>query len=256
MRDTTATMEFCAGNARVAVNMPSRAVLLAEVSARFARGEGFALATLNLDHLVKLARDPAFATAYTAQDLVTADGRPITWLARLAGRRLDLVTGSDLIRPLLRTAAEAGVPVGFFGATEATLSGAAARLQSEIPGLQVACLIAPPMGFDPEGAGAHEALARMQAAGVRLCLVALGAPKQERFAAFARHITPEIGFASIGAGLNFIAGSQRRAPAWIRAIALEWLWRMLSDPRRLALRYLHSALILPGHMRRSLRMRR
>lgn len=248
-------MEFRSGAAKVVVNMPTRASVLEEVAARLARGEGFALATLNLDHLVKLGDDPAFAEAYAAQDLVTADGRPVTWLARLAGQRLELVTGSDLLRPLLGVAAQAGVPVGFFGATAETLALAAERLESEIPGLHVVCRIAPPMGFDPESEAARDALMQMQAAGVRLCLLALGAPKQERLAALGRKLAPKIGFASIGAGLDFIAGHQRRAPAWVRAVAMEWLWRMLSDPRRLALRYLRAALILPGQTLAAWRMR-
>jgi UDP-N-acetyl-D-mannosaminuronic acid transferase (WecB/TagA/CpsF family) len=54
-----------------------------------------------------------------------------------------------------------------------------------------------------------------------------------------------MGFVSIGAGLDFIAGFQTRAPLWVRRIAMEWLWRMLSDPRRLAKRYLDCALVLP-----------
>ncbi|MBW7920984.1 MAG: WecB/TagA/CpsF family glycosyltransferase [Rubellimicrobium sp.] len=248
-------MEFRAGPARVVVNAPSRDGLLREIDARLRRGEGFALATLNLDHLVKLARDPAFATAYAVQDLVTADGRPVVWLARLAGRRVELVTGSDLIRPLLRVAADAGAPVGFLGSGAAVLAAAKDRLGAEMPGLEIACTIAPPMGFDPEGEAARAALARMQAAGVRLCLLALGAPKQERLAALGRQVAPEIGFVSIGAGLDFIAGSQRRAPAWVRAVAMEWLWRMLSNPRRLALRYLRAAAILPGQAWRAWRMR-
>lgn len=248
-------IEFRAGRAHVAVNMRDREGVLRQVAARLAGGQGFALATLNLDHLVKLRSDPAFATAYAAQDLVTADGRPIVWLARLAGRQIELVTGSDLIRPLLQVAADAGTRVGFLGTTADTLSAAADRLQAEIPGLDVACMIAPPMGFDPDSAAARDALHRMQAAGVRLCLLALGAPKQECLAALGRQIVPGMGFASIGAGLDFIAGSQRRAPRWMRAVALEWLWRLLSDPRRLARRYLQSALILPGQAWRAWRMR-
>jgi len=255
VRDRTAAMEFRAGSARVAVNVASRAGLLDGIAARLARGEGFALATLNLDHLVKLGRDADFAAAYAAQDLVTADGRPVVWLARLAGREVELITGSDLIRPLLRVAAGLGAPVGFLGATDATLAAAARRLRDDIPGLEIACTIAPPMGFDPEGEAARAALAQMQAAGVRLCLLALGAPRQERLAALGRRAAPGIGFVSIGAGLDFIAGSQRRAPAWMRAVALEWLWRMLSDPRRLALRYLRAAAILPGQAWRAWRVR-
>lgn len=249
------TFEIAAGGTRIAVTAPTRAALLAEVGRRFAAGEGFALATLNLDHLVKLQHDAAFRAAYAAQDLVTADGNPVVWLARLAGRQVDLIPGSDLILPLVRQAAAAGVKVGLFGATEAALSGATAHLQAEVPGLEIALALAPPMGFDPEGEAAAAAIAALRSAGVGLCLVALGAPKQERFAAFGRRLAPEIGFAGIGAGLDFLAGTQRRAPAWVRAVAMEWLWRMLSDPGRLAGRYARCAAILPGHMIRAWRQR-
>ena len=79
--------------------------------------------------------------------------------------------------------------------------------------------------------------------GARLCILARGAPKQEMFAARGTERLP--GFVSIGAGLDFIAGTQRRAPRWVRQIAVEWFWRMACDPRRLALRYWSCVLILP-----------
>jgi N-acetylglucosaminyldiphosphoundecaprenol N-acetyl-beta-D-mannosaminyltransferase len=245
-------MEFCVGDGRVRVNVYHQEELLAEVERRFARKEGFALATLNLDHLVKLGADASFRDAYVRQDLVTADGNPIVWLARVAKRPVDLLPGSDLIRPVLRLAARMGVPVGFVGSTEASLAAAATVLSEEIPGLDVRARVAPPMGFDP---GAPQALGIFDdfaAQGVRLVLVALGAPKQERLAALGRARQPGLSFLCIGAGLDFIAGSQQRAPLWMRRLALEWLWRAVSNPSRLAPRYLQSALIVPGHLSRAI----
>ncbi len=112
------------------------------------------------------------------------------------------------------------------------------------------------MGFDPQGQDARAMLAMVQALGPGLCLVALGAPKQERLAALGRQLAPEVGFASVGAGVDFIAGTQRRAPVWVRAMALEWLWRALSAPRRLVPRYAACAAILPGEAVKALRLRR
>lgn len=249
-------MEFLAGGATIRVTAATQAGLLAEIARRLAAGEGFGLATLNLDHLVKLRRDAAFRAAYRAQDLVCADGNPVVWLARLAGRRIELIPGSDLIAPLMRIAAAEGVKVGLIGGSDGMLTQAAARLVADQPGLNIARTEAPAMGFDPEGPEAVAVIERMRAAGVRLCLVALGAPKQERLAALGRRIAPEMGFAGIGAGLDFIAGTQRRAPAWVRAIAMEWLWRMVSQPGRLAGRYARCAAILPGHALRAWRQRR
>lgn len=249
-------MDFRFGPHRVRITVSDRAALLAAVAARLARGEGFALATLNLDHLVKLGRDPAFAAAYAAHDLVVADGHPVVWLHHLAGARVALVPGADLVIPLARLAAAAGTPVALLGATAPTLAAAAAQLRAAVPGLCVALLRAPSFGFDPDGEEARALLAELAASGARLALLALGAPRQERLAARGRAIAPAVGFASVGAGLDFLAGSQRRAPAILRGLALEWLWRLLTDPRRLARRYLDCALLLPGLTARALAFRR
>lgn len=228
------------------VNVPTEAALLAEIEAQLGAGQGFAIATLNLDHVVKMRRDPAFLRAYLAHSHVVADGNPIVWMARLAGRKVSLVPGSELITPIAALAARLGMPLAFLGSTGQVLALAAERLQAEHPGLEVAACLAPPYGFDPDSAAADAALDQVAASGARICLLALGAPKQERLAArgLARH--PGMGFLSIGAGLDFIAGHQTRAPVWVRKIAMEWLWRMLSNPRRLARRYLDCALVLPS----------
>ena len=238
------------------VNTATRAELLAVLEARLTAGEGFSVATLNLDHLVKLREDAAFRDAYLRHSHVVADGWPVAALRRLAGRPAELVPGSELVAPLMAMAARLGVPVAFLGSTEVALARAAERLSAAHPGLQVAALIAPPFGLDPEGDAADAALAEVARSGARLCLLALGAPRQERLAVRAREILPGCGFVSIGAGLDFIAGSQRRAPRWMRRAGLEWLWRMLSNPRRLAGRYARCALILPGLTVAAMGMRR
>jgi len=248
-------VEFSFPPQQIDVNMPDAAALLAEVRRRMRATEGFALATLNLDHLVKLARDPAFREIYAKQDLVCADGNPIVWLSRLAGKPVSLVPGSDMVIPLASLAARESAPVALFGSTAETLDLAGEALRQRVPGLQVAAKYAPPMGFDPTGPEARRMLLDIAASGARLTFIALGAPKQEAFAAFGREVTPHMGFASIGAGLDFLAGRQQRAPEWVRAIAMEWAWRMLSNPRRLAKRYLDCALILPGEAFKAWRQR-
>jgi UDP-N-acetyl-D-mannosaminuronic acid transferase (WecB/TagA/CpsF family) len=75
------------------------------------------------------------------------------------------------------------------------------------------------------------------------------------FAAKGRELAPSVGFASIGAGLDFIAGTQTRAPAWARKLALEWLWRALSSPRRLIPRYAACIAILPAQVVAAIRLR-
>ena len=227
------------------VNTASQAELLEALEGKLLAGDGFSVATLNLDHLVKLREVPAFRDAYARHSHVVADGWPVVALRRLAGQPVELVPGSDLVSPLMALAARLGVPVAFLGGTEATLRLAAERLATAHPGLQVVACIAPPFGLDPDSDAADAALAEVARSGARLCLLALGAPRQERLAVRAQDRLPSCGFVSIGAGLDFIAGSQRRAPHWMRRMGLEWLWRMLSNPRRLAGRYARCALILP-----------
>lgn len=217
--------------------------------------QGFTVATLNLDHVVKLRSDARFRDAYAAHSHVTADGNPIVWLSRLAGDHVELVPGSDLIDPVAALAAEIGVPVALFGSTDEALAAAKDALVARHRSLKVVLTLAPPMGFDPAGSAADQAIVRLRASGARLCFLALGAPKQEIFAARAAAALPEVGFLSIGAGLDFLAGRQRRAPRVMRSLALEWLWRLAGNPRRLAARYAACAAVLPGLTLTALRVR-
>jgi exopolysaccharide biosynthesis WecB/TagA/CpsF family protein len=249
-------MKFRFADTAIAVTHPDRASAAADVAERLESGRGFAMATINLDHLVKLGRDPAFRAAYAAQDIVVADGNPVVWLSWLAGRPVDLLPGSDLVEPLVAMSARAGRPVAMVGATEQVLQAAARRLSERVAGVRFGPLIAPPMGFDPAGTAAEDILARVAATGPCLCLIALGAPKQEQLAARGRRIAPQAGFVSVGAGIDFLAGAQRRAPLWMRRLALEWLWRVQSAPARLGPRYAACAAILPGQAVAALRLRR
>lgn len=242
-------IHFGPGNApdgAVRITTPTWAGLLDDLEERLRDGRGFTLATLNLDHAVKLRRDPTFRAAYLAQSHVVADGNPIVWLCGLAGQKVELIPGSETVEPLAELAAKHGRGVALFGSTPESLTLAAERLEARYPGLKVVSKIAPPMGFDPLGDEAARLMAEVRDSGAGLCFLALGAPKQEVLAARAATLVPDCGFASIGASLDFIAGHQTRAPKWVQRVAMEWLWRMLGNPRRLAKRYAECFAILPG----------
>lgn len=249
-------MQFRFHGTTITVNMASRAALMDALHRRFAARQGFALATVNLDHLVKMQASPGFTAAYAAQDLVVADGWPIVALSRLARRPVELMPGSDLVLPLAHLAADTGRKVAFVGSTEKALEAAKAALQAEVPTLDVAMVHAPPMGFDPESDAAGEILHRLKKKDISLCFLALGAPKQEAFAARGRQVAPSVGFASIGAGLDFLSGRQQRAPRLFRRLGMEWLWRALSSPRRLIPRYARCFAILPAQVGHALKLRR
>ena len=244
------------GRNDVAVTVPDQAALLDDLDRRMAAGQGFSVATLNLDHVVKLSQNALFRDAYSAHTHVTADGNPIVWLARLARQQVSLTPGSELIEPLAALAAKNRVPVALFGATEAALAAAAEALRQRHPGLEIVLCRAPSMSFDPQAPETAADIEAIVTSGARLCFLALGAPKQEIFAARAQASLPSAGFVSIGAGLDFIAGAQKRAPVWVQRLCVEWLWRLLHNPGRLAARYAACFYILPELTGRAWRIRR
>jgi exopolysaccharide biosynthesis WecB/TagA/CpsF family protein len=239
----------------VAVNVDSQDDLLQDIEERLKCGTGFAVATLNLDHVVKLHKHVAFQDAYMHHTHVTADGKPVVWLTRLAGGRVDLVTGSDLIDPVAALAARLGVGVALIGTTEASLQRASDELARRYPGFTAVTRISPANGFDPVGPVADNVIREIGRSGARLCFISLGAPKQEVFAARARAALPDVGFLSVGAGIDFISGAQRRAPLLARRFAVEWLWRLVLEPGRLASRYAACATYLPRLTFEAMRIR-
>ena len=147
----------------VTVNMPTRAALFDDLARRLEARQGFALATVNLDHVVKLRHDPDFRAGYAAQTHVVADGNPIVWVAKLAGQPVELIPGSELVHPLCALAARLGVPVAFLGSTPQVLQKAGDRLSAAHPGLQIVARIAPAQGLDPTGATADACLNELAA---------------------------------------------------------------------------------------------
>jgi N-acetylglucosaminyldiphosphoundecaprenol N-acetyl-beta-D-mannosaminyltransferase len=203
----------------------------------------FMVCTLNLDHIVKLRRDVEFRGAYSRALYVTADGFPIVTLARLSGYRIERTTGADLIQPICKVSVEQNFPIFLMGSSLRTLCASASRLVGNHPGLEVCGVIAPPRGFDPKSTLAQEITEVITRSGARICFVALGAPRQEIYCAAAMEKTAGICFLPIGAGLDFIAGSQLRAPTVFRRLKLEWAWRLVLNPTRLFIRYSRCAVL-------------
>jgi exopolysaccharide biosynthesis WecB/TagA/CpsF family protein len=144
-----------------------------------------------------------------AHDLITADGFPIVLAGRLQGISVVRTAGSDLIGPIASLAAEIGAGVALIGSTEDSLGKAAAKLQAAHPGLQVTLQVSPPFGFDPMGAEAERLALNLRDSGVLLCFIALGAPKQEIFAARLRSLAPpSASFPSGPAGLHIGSSGQ------------------------------------------------
>lgn len=218
------------------------------------RKEGGYVVTPNVDHVVLAEKDDGIRAAYAEAALSLVDGMPLVWASRLAGYPLpEKISGSDLVRPLLARSAEKGLRIYLLGAAPGVGARAAERLEGEIPGLNVVGVDSPALGFETDPAAEAETRRRMDEADPDIVLVALGCPKQELLMRRWRSAGARAVMLGIGASLDFIAGEVRRAPAWMSAIGLEWLYRLAQDPKRLARRYLVQDAAILGVVVRMLR---
>ena len=234
---------FAVGNVTINVMTMAQAVSSIILAAR--RHETFTVYTLKLDHFVKLRSNAAFRAAYGQARFVTADGFPIVIMGRLARVPVIRTTGADLVMPLCREAARHQLPVYRRGATRLALTASVRRLTRRYGDLQFAGCLAPGPNFDPWSADADFAIERIRRSGARICFLALGAPKQEIFAARCLDALPGTALVCIGAALDFIGGTQPRAPHFAQQAGLEWLWRMMTDPWRLGPRYARCLAAVP-----------
>lgn len=208
-----------------------------EVIERLIRdGNGGTVFTPNVDHVVVAESNPRFRAAYAAASLSLVDGTPVFWASGLLGTPLPMkVSGSDLILPLLTRAAERGQRVYFLGGDPGVAESARRVLERELPALNVVGIDSPRIDVDHVP---NELLQRIQSARPDIVLVALGAPKQEIFSHEQLEALKPAVLVGVGASLDFIAGTRRRAPRWLSRAGLEWVYRLAQEPRRLAQRYL------------------
>ena len=211
---------------------------LAEIDRIVSEGTPRYIATANLDFAAQASRDVELQRILMDADLVLCDGMPLIWASRLLKAPLrERVAGSDLTTRLMAHAATRGYRVFFLGSDEAVLTDAKEKLEREHPGLTVCGLYAPPyaklLDFDNNAIAA-----RIHEASPHILLVALGAPKQEKWIYMNHRYLGVPCSIGIGASLDFVAGKFSRAPVWMRKSGLEWLYRLMQEPRRLFLRYL------------------
>jgi N-acetylglucosaminyldiphosphoundecaprenol N-acetyl-beta-D-mannosaminyltransferase len=202
------------------------------------RGRGGWIATPNIDICQAAQRDPSLAELVGTASLVVPDGMPLLWAARLRGDQLpERVTGSSLIFTLSAAAARAGRSVYLLGGPPGGPELAADRLRQRYPDLIVAGCYAPPRGFERSREGVLAVRRRLAAARPDIVFVGLGCPKQERLIDAVGPYLPTAWYLGCGAAIPLAAGTDRRAPRWMQQAGLEWLFRLLSEPRRLFHRY-------------------
>lgn len=201
-------------------------------------------------HMVMETVDSAdFRRMVNEADLVTSDGVPLVWALRLLGlRAAERVYGPTLVLEICGRAASAGIPIALYGGTPDRLAAFTAFLAREYPDLNVAAAIAPP--FRPLTPEEDEAFTRQLAeSGAGITFVGIGCPKQERWMAAHKDRLPST-MVGVGAAFDFHSGTVRQAPSFLQRVGLEWLFRLVMEPRRLWKRYLkHNPRFVVGFAR-------
>ncbi len=220
------------------VRIQSLPSLLNELVSRAKRRQPTRLYLSNVHMLMEANDNADFAAVLARSEFVLADGKPVCWWQRLVnGEVCPQIRGIDLVLALCRRAAAEELRVGIYGGHDAAdVQRAVSRLKQVVPGLTIYYQHAPiwqplPASADPQQ------LATMQAADLDILLVALGCPKQEVWIDQYSSQLPPIQL-GMGAVIDFLSGRRRQAPRWVQLLALEWLFRWLQEPRRLAPRYL------------------
>ncbi|MFL6663699.1 MAG: WecB/TagA/CpsF family glycosyltransferase [Rhizobacter sp.] len=195
------------------------------------------MCTVNVATLMAMRSDPSLQSFVDRAALVVADGQPLVWCAPLFGGRLpERVTGIDLIEPLCRRAAAENVGVYLLGATSEVMQRTLLTLRSQHPTLRID-------GADGYfGAAAEQSRAdAIAASGARILLVGMGSPRQESFIDRAWDRLGLVGMAmGVGGSFDVVARARYRAHPSLRRAGLEWLVRLIQEPRRLLPRYLAS----------------
>lgn len=170
-------------------------------------------------------------------DMVTPDGMPLVWSLRMLGlRHATRVYGPDLTLAVLEAAARKDIPVGLFGGLPAVGDLLASRMCERFKGLRIVFQYSPPFR-DLSPAEDVQLINRLGESGARIVLVGLGNPKQERWMAAHKGSIAAV-MLGVGAAFDFLSGTKPQAPRWMMGMGLEWVFRLLSEPRRLWKRYL------------------
>lgn len=190
-----------------------------------------------VNNIMEARRSPDYRIVMDQARLVTSDGMPLVWMLRwLGARSATRVYGPDLMARVLRAAADAGIPVGFYGGTVPLLTRLVALVKVRFPRLQVAYAEAPPFRtLAPEED--RRTTQAIRDAGVRILFVGLGSPKQDRWM-HAHQDRLQAVMLGVGAAFDFLAGAKPQAPRWMQSSGLEWAFRLATEPRRLWRRYL------------------
>jgi N-acetylglucosaminyldiphosphoundecaprenol N-acetyl-beta-D-mannosaminyltransferase len=213
--------------------------VVAHVLGELGEGRGGRIITPNVDILRRTTNDTEARHHVGSATVVVADGAPLVWASRLARKPLPArVPGSDLIWSLSAALDGTERSVYLLGGEPGTAEIAASVLRKRFPALTVSGFDSPPFGFDTDPDTLEVVCRRAAEAKPDVVFVGLGFPKQERLINRLHDRLPATWFMGCGAAIGFVAGVRRRAPDWMQRTGLEWVHRLITEPRRLMRRYL------------------
>jgi N-acetylglucosaminyldiphosphoundecaprenol N-acetyl-beta-D-mannosaminyltransferase len=203
--------------------------------------------TPNTDSIVLLKRQNDLLRAYQGASLILADGNPLVWASRLLGKPLpEVVPGSDLIPALFAAAKNKdALRVFLMGAAPGVAERASAFIRARWPTVTICGIYSPAIGFESDEKECSHMVSLIATGTPDIVVLGLGAPKQELWIEKHHERIQASVVLCVGATIDFLAGEKKRAPVWMRKFCLEWLFRMLCEPRRLFLRYLRAAWVFP-----------
>lgn len=195
--------------------------------------------TVNLENLRKTVANPGLRQMIESSTLRVADGITLVWASWLQATPLpERVCGSNLIHSLTREIAGRGLSVFLLGGNPGTAERAAEQLQQQNPGLNIAGVVCPPLGFEQDSDQMQQLVQTIRAAQPDVIYVALGFPKSEYLIQQFYAIYPQAWWIGVGISFSYVVGDIKRPPVWAQNIGLETLYRLVQEPRRLGKRYL------------------
>jgi N-acetylglucosaminyldiphosphoundecaprenol N-acetyl-beta-D-mannosaminyltransferase len=222
----------------VGVSALNMAMALEIIEGWIERREPHYVCVTGVHGVMESQRDGELRRIHNRAGLVTPDGMPLVWLSRLQGfHHVERVYGPDLMLALCERLAAKGYRHFFYGGAEGVPEQLASVLQKRFPGLQVAGTFSPP--FRSLTADEDDRIVQMiNAAAPDIVWVGLSTPKQKRWMAGHRERLTAPVLIGVGAAFDFLTGRKPQAPRWMQRAGLEWLFRLLTEPRRLWRRYL------------------
>jgi len=180
--------------------------------------------------------DESFSEVIRKADIVTPDGKPLTWGMRLLyGIKQERVAGSDILPDIIKRSEEQGLSAFFYGGSQKMLDETAEFLKTNYPDFKIAGLYSPPFRPLTEQEN-EEVIRKINNSSADIVMVVLGCPKQEKWMASMKGKINAV-MIGIGGALPLLIGVQKRAPRWMQNFGLEWLFRLGVEPRRLFKRY-------------------